>query len=158
MNLGQRQAIAVTRDSGIIVGAVSHERNKYDAHTLPEVLEQIKEPSGTEPAPWNTNIYSTGPAVAICDRGYRGVSKVGKTQILIPKKPEKDATVYRKRKARKRFRKRAGIEAIIGHLKSDFRLIRNYLKGSIGDSINLMLAPLIYLTGLPLTSKNGCGR
>jgi len=119
---------------------VSHERNKYDAHTLPEVLEQIKEPSGTEPAPWNTNIYSTGPAVAICDRGYRGVSKVGNTQILIPKKPKKDAPVYRKRKARKRFRKRAGIEAIIGHLKSDFRLIRNYLKGSIGDSINLMLA------------------
>lgn len=41
---------------------------------------------------------------------------------------------------RKRFRRRAGIEPIIGHLKSDFRLARNFLKGSIGDSINLMLA------------------
>lgn len=29
---------------------------------------------------------------------------------------------------------------IIGHLKSDCRLIRNYLKGTVGDSINLMLA------------------
>jgi len=36
--------------------------------------------------------------------------------------------------------KRAGIEPIIGHLKSDYRLIRNFLKGSVGDSINLMLA------------------
>ncbi len=59
---------------------------------------------------------------------------------MIPKKPRKDATVYQKRKAKKRFRKRAGIEAIIGHLKSDFRLVRNYLRGSIGDKINLMLA------------------
>ena len=33
-----------------------------------------------------------------------------------------------------------GIEAIIGYLKSDFRLRRNFLKGSVGDSINLMLA------------------
>ena len=76
----------------------------------------------------------------ICDRGYRGISKIGNTQILIPKKPRKDATDYQKRKAKKRFRKRAGIEAVIGHLKSDFRLVRNYLRGSIGDSINLMLA------------------
>ncbi|PID76979.1 MAG: hypothetical protein CSB24_03740 [Deltaproteobacteria bacterium] len=41
---------------------------------------------------------------------------------------------------RKRFRRRAGIEPIIGHLKSDFRLARNFLKGSIGDSVNLMLS------------------
>ena len=59
---------------------------------------------------------------------------------MIPKRPGKDAIVYQKRKARKRFRKRAGIEAIIGHLNSKFRLVRNYLKGTIGDSINLLLA------------------
>jgi len=28
----------------------------------------------------------------------------------------------------------------LGHLKSDYRLMRNYLKDSLGDSINLMLA------------------
>ena len=39
-----------------------------------------------------------------------------------------------------RFRRRAGIEAIISHLKFDYRLVRNYLKGSVGDSINLMMA------------------
>jgi hypothetical protein len=29
---------------------------------------------------------------------------------------------------------------LIGHLKSDFRLARNYLKGSVDDDINLLKA------------------
>ena len=41
---------------------------------------------------------------------------------------------------REKFRRRASIEPIIGHLKSDYRLGRNYLKGFIGDEINLLLA------------------
>ena len=41
---------------------------------------------------------------------------------------------------RKRFRKRAGIEVVIGHLKSDHRLNRNRLKGFIGDRINVLIA------------------
>lgn len=33
------------------------------------------------------------------------------------------------------------IEHIItGHLKSDYRMARNYLKGAIGDCINLLMA------------------
>jgi len=59
---------------------------------------------------------------------------------MIPKSPLKRATAYEKQKARKRFRRRAGIEPIIGHLKSDYRLGRNYLKGIAGDAINLMMA------------------
>jgi len=47
---------------------------------------------------------------------------------------------YEKRKARKRFRRLAAIEPRIGHLKSDFRLDRNFLKWQIGDAINLLLA------------------
>ena len=45
-----------------------------------------------------------------------------------------------KRKARKNFGRRSAIEPVIGHVKNDFRLARNYLKGIIGDSINLLLA------------------
>lgn len=43
-------------------------------------------------------------------------------------------------KKRKLFRKRAGIEPVIGHLKSDYRLGRNFLKGLAGDQINLLMA------------------
>jgi len=59
---------------------------------------------------------------------------------VIPKRAVKQASTYQKRKARQRFRRRAGIEAIISHLKFDYRLARNYLKGSVGDSMNLMMA------------------
>jgi IS5 family transposase len=125
---GAKASIAVTKDSGIIVGAVSHPTNVHDSKTLVEVISQSSELRGQ------------CPEVAICDKGYRGKSKVGETRILIPKPSGKRATPYQRQKARKRFRRRAGIEPIIGHLKSDYRMFRNYLKGSAGDSINLMLA------------------
>lgn len=38
------------------------------------------------------------------------------------------------------MRRRAAIEPAIGHLKSRFRLKRNWLKGNKGDQINLMMA------------------
>lgn len=125
---GAKASVAVTKNSGIIIGAVSHPTNVHDSKTLIDVISQTSELRGQ------------CPEVAICDRGYRGKSKVGETRILIPKPSGKKATAYQRQKARKRFRRRAGIEPIIGHLKSDYRLMRNYLKGSIGDSMNLMLA------------------
>ena len=51
---------------------------------------------------------------------------------------------YQKRKARKKFCKRAGIEPVIGHLKSDHHMMRNYLKGTLGDAINTMMAAAAY--------------
>jgi hypothetical protein len=43
-------------------------------------------------------------------------------------------------KKRKLCKRRAAIEPIIGHLKSDFRLSRNLLKGQVGDEINVLMA------------------
>ncbi len=125
---GSKVSITTTKNSGIIVGALNFSKNIYDGHTLDKVLDQVESLRGTR------------PEVGICDRGYRGKTCVGGTQILIPKPPDKRATPYEKQKARKRFRRRAGIEPIIGHLKSDFRLNRNFLQGIVGDSINVMMA------------------
>ena len=36
--------------------------------------------------------------------------------------------------------KRVAIEPIIGHIKTDHRLNRNFYKGIVGDNINIMLA------------------
>ena len=47
---------------------------------------------------------------------------------------------YTKAKKHNLFRKRAGIEPVIGHCKNDHRLGRNFYKGLFGDSINVMLA------------------
>ena len=41
---------------------------------------------------------------------------------------------------RKLFRQRAAIEPIIGHLKSDHRMKRNFLAGTQGDAVNALLA------------------
>ena len=48
--------------------------------------------------------------------------------------------LYQKQQKRDKFKRRAAIEPIIGHLKSDHRLSRNYYKGIFGDNINIMLA------------------
>lgn len=129
---GSKVSIVLTKKSGIAVGAYNFEENIYDGHTLPKVLEQTKRLTGKE------------PKVAIVDRGYRGVSIVENTEIISPKKPKKNATAYEKTKARKRFRRRAAIEPVIGHLKQDFRLSRNYLKGTKGDMANVLLAATAY--------------
>ena len=54
--------------------------------------------------------------------------------------PNPSDTAYAKQKKHKLFRKRAEIEPVIGHCKSDHRLNRNFYKGLFGDSINVMLA------------------
>ncbi|NQU80664.1 MAG: hypothetical protein HQ543_04010 [Bacteroidetes bacterium] len=41
---------------------------------------------------------------------------------------------------RKKCRSRAAVEPVIGHVKHDCRMVRNYLKGTIGDDINANLA------------------
>ena len=59
---------------------------------------------------------------------------------MIPKKLPAHATNYQKQKIRTYFRARAGIEPVIGHIKHDHRMIRNYLSGTQGDAINTLLA------------------
>ena len=62
------------------------------------------------------------------------------TQISIPGTVLKRDTKKQLEAKRIKFRRRAAIEPVIGHLKSDHRMARNYLKGFKGDEINLLLA------------------
>ena len=125
---GSKASIASTARGNIIVGVVCHEQNLHDNHTLPAILKHVE--------------ISRGKAAkrAVCDRGYRGKSEVNGTKIILPGKALKQDTRYQKDKKRKQCRRRAAIEPIIGHLKSDYRMARNYLKGAIGDHINLLMA------------------
>ncbi len=125
---GNKVSIATTAKSNIIVGVVSHEKNIHDNHTLPEVLNHIE------------NSREKSVKEGVCDRGYRGKTRFDETHIVLPKKPLKRDNRYQRDKKRKQCRRRAAIEPIIGHLKSDFRLSRNFLKGVIGDEINVLLA------------------
>ena len=125
---GTKASLVVGKNGGVILGAYSLPENDYDGHALEPTLEQVERVAGYR------------PAVAIGDKGFRGQSHCGEIEVVTPGRGKKDASVYEKRKARKRFRRRAAIEPRIGHLKSDFRLDRNFLKGQVGDAINLLLA------------------
>jgi len=125
---GNKVSVASTARGNLIVGVVSHENNIHDGHTLPEVLEHIETSRG--------KMVKRG----VVDRGYRGRNEVNGTKIILPKKSLKRDNRYQRDKKRKQCRRRAAIEPIIGHLKSDYRLSRNFLKGIAGDEINLLLA------------------
>jgi len=125
---GAKASVVVGKKGGVILGAYSLPENDYDGHALEPTLEQVERVSGYR------------PAVAIGDKGFRGKTHCGTTEIVTPNGPKKKTTTYEKRKAKARFRRRAAIEPRIGHLKSDFRLGRNFLKGQVGDAINLLLA------------------
>lgn len=124
---GNKVSPVKTMKSGVIVGALSFKKNLYNADTLDPQLQQVE------------RLTRKLPETAITDRGYRGKKCVLGVEILIPGKPMKRASNYEKQKARKYFKARAGIEPVIGHVKHDHRMIVNYLSGTQGDAINILL-------------------
>jgi len=125
---GTKASLVTTMKSNVIIGVAAHEKNEHDSKTLEAALA-------------SANKHRTKAIKeAICDRGYRGKKEVDGTVICIPDSPKKRDTKYQKEQKRKKFRRRAAIEPIIGHVKSDHRMQRNYLKGFIGDEINLLMA------------------
>jgi IS5 family transposase len=127
---GSKVSILVTKKSGVIVGAMNFQGNPYDGNTLEPALEQSERLRGII------------AEKAIVDEGYRGRAKIGETEILRVHQPKKKG--YSKQRWKQWFKRRASVEAVISHLKSDHRMGRNYLSGTIGDSINAMLAASAY--------------
>ena len=125
---GNKVSIVHTQNTGVIVGALGF-RNEYDGNTLEEALQQT------------TELIGQAPQTATVDRGYRGRSHIGETLIQIPKPfNDKSISKYQQKKLKKSFGRRAAIEPVISHLKSDYRLKRNFYKGIFGDNINVMLS------------------
>lgn len=129
---GNKVAVTRAARSGVILGMKSFIENVFDGHALEPALQQAENICMA--------IGGKRAEIAVVDRGCRGRKTIDGTQILIPGKAPKDQTAYEKRKLRKLFRARAGIEPVIGHLKYDHRMLRNYLKGTLGDAVNALLA------------------
>lgn len=125
---GSKASVVMTKTHGVIVGAVAHEENLYDGDALRPALEQTRAITGEQ------------PAKAIVDRGYRGRKEVDGTEVLLPGKPKPGQSKRESAKMRARFRRRAAIEPVISHLKHQYRLVRCFLKGFVGDQVNLLLA------------------
>jgi IS5 family transposase len=126
---GTKVAFALHPTSGVILGALNLARPQGDLQTIPDVLEQIHRLTGTT------------PAVVIGDKGYRGRRCDEGTLIHTPADLAQTTLGNAlRRRLVGRFRRRAAIEPVIGHLKSDHRLCRNHLKGWLGDEMNVLLA------------------
>jgi IS5 family transposase len=124
---GSKVSFAVVPGVNIIVGVQNFNGNPNDTITLKPTLEHIEKISGIK--------FKN----AIVDRGYKGQKKVNDITIVSPKPPNAKQP-YSKVTMRKKCRKRAAIEPVIGHVKHDCRMQRNYLKGDIGNDINALLA------------------
>ena len=119
---GVKVGITVTNKSNFVLGARSFPGNPYDGHTLESCLEQAEILSGTR------------AKEAFVDLGYRGVEVPGVT--IYKARQTRGVDTRRLKRALKR---RNAIEPIIGHLKNDGLLGRNYLKGELGDALHAIL-------------------
>jgi IS5 family transposase len=127
---GNKVGIIVTGNKGrkIITAVKAFKDNLFDGHTIEPLLEQM-ERNGQQL-----------PKEIVYDRGGKGNKEIKGVTILTPDKPKKTDNGYERQKKRKKFRSRAGIEAVIGHLKSDFRMAQNYLHGEAGIQINALMS------------------
>lgn len=127
---GNKVGLITTGKKGvkIITAIKAFSDNPFDGHTIEPLLNQM-----------NANRLKL-PKELVYDRGGKGKTEIHGVKILTPDKAKKHDTAYNKRQKRKKFRARAGIEPIIGHLKTDFRMAQNYLSGEKGMQINALLA------------------
>lgn len=120
---GVKVGIVSTSKESFVIGAKALPGNPYDGHTLAACLGQAQAITGVAP----TEVYT--------DRGYRGhgLSAAGLTVWLAGARRGVTKAIARK------IKRRNAVEPVIGHMKSDGRLARNFLKGIQGDAINALL-------------------
>lgn len=120
---GVKSSLVTTHKSNFVIGITTFSGNPYDGNTLVSALDQVEQLVGRRP---NT-VYT--------DRGYRGHDEK-QSKIIISRQKR----FMKTRMMRQAMKRRNAIEPIIGHLKSDTRLGRNFLKSAPGDKLNAMLS------------------
>ena len=112
----------MTNRSNFVVGGMALPSNPYDGHTLNLASDQVRALSGQ---------CIEGMFV---DRGYRDHDELNYAVYISGQKCGVTARIRRCLKGRQ------AIEPIIGHLKTDRWLGCNYLKGTEGDSMDVLLS------------------
>ena len=120
---GCKVVFVTTSASNWIVGASAVHDNPYDGSTLSDVIAQTSRLTGIH------------PKQAAVDKGFRG-SKYHPADLQVLVAGTRKFTGVLKRLVKRR----SAIEPVIGHLKQDHALGRNFLKGRQGDRINALLA------------------
>ena len=123
---GVKVSVAATNAAApggqFVVGSRALPGNPYDGHTLAAQIAQTER--------------ITGVAIerAYVDRGYRGHDADRARVFISRQKRGLTPTI------RRELRRRNAVEPVIGHMKADGLLDRNFLLGAEGDAINAILA------------------
>jgi IS5 family transposase len=118
---GVKVSIAVTAKEGFVIGMRSMPGNPYDGHTLGSALEQVE------------ILTENRPEIVLADRGYRGVEAGQGIKLLLSHTRRLPARLKRL------LKRRQVVEPMIGHMKTDGLLARNWLKGALGDALHAVM-------------------
>ena len=125
---GNKVGLMLNPKSLLILGVQSFKGNPHDSQTIEPLLDQMND------------MLDYLPEEVIYDRGGRGRKEIKGVRISTPSKPFKKDSISHRRSKRRKFRRRAAIEPVIGHLKKSFRMGQNYLHGDKSPYINALLA------------------
>jgi len=134
--------VSASKGGQFIVHARALPGNPYDGHTLKTVLPGIE--------------AMTGAALSrvLTDAGYKGHNAPNAHRLRVYTQGQKRGVTQA---IKRQFRRRAGIEPVIGHAKQDHRMGRNCLAHREGDAVNAVLAaagcnfrPLLTFLGMLL--------
>jgi transposase, IS5 family len=120
---GIKVGLVTTNKESFVLAATVLPGNPYDGHTLQTCLDQAQRTSGV------------AAKEVFVDKGYKGHGCTTDTCKVFISGARRGITPSINR----RLKRRNAIEPVIGHMKSDGRLSRNFLKGSHGDAINALL-------------------
>jgi IS5 family transposase len=128
-------ATPVTQPKGgqFVLHAKALHGNPFDGHTLGPMVADMETLTGIEARRIHV------------DKGYRGHNHPNRFRVWISGQVRRATTAIRRE-----MKRRAAVEPVIGHVKAEHRMDRNYLKGRDGDRINAVLAAAGYNFGLLL--------
>ena len=103
--------------------------NPYDGHTLKTVIPDME------------RIVGNTIERILADKGYRGHNAPPDYKFKVFTSGQKRRMTP---KIKRELRRRSAVEPVIGHLKSEHRMGRNFLWHRLGDAINAVLAAAGY--------------
>jgi len=121
---GCKVSLVITHKQGLALASIALSENEFDGHTLAKSLKKAEE------------ITKIRIDQGYVDRGYKGHGVEDSKIYISGQKRGMTKTL------RKHLKRRSAIEPHIGHMKSEGKLRRNYLKGTIGDALNALLCAI----------------
>ena len=120
---GVKSAVVVSHQHGLMLGARTFPGNPYDGHILSAVLERATN---------LTQDWAVKLKHIVVDLGFRGVDADNPDKEIIHRGK------YKRLSAKQKgwLKRRTAVEPAIGHLKSDHRMDRCWLQGSLGDALH----------------------